>query len=91
MPSLYMTFNINYSFVVFFCVGSIIVFSVLMAGWASNSKYSLIGSLRSVAQSISYESVFSTLIVLALVVVMSFSVRRSIRVSSPILIFLLPI
>lgn len=91
MPSLYITFNINYSFVVFFCIGSVIVFSVLIAGWASNSKYSLIGSLRSVAQSISYESVFSTLIVLVLVLVMSFSIRRSVSVSSPILLFLLPV
>lgn len=91
MPSLYNTLSMNYSFVVFFCVGSVIVFSVLIAGWASNSKYSLIGSLRSVAQSISYESVFRTLIVLVLVIIMSFSIRRSISISSPILIFLFPI
>lgn len=91
IPSLYMTFNINYSFVVFFCVGSVMVFAVLIAGWSSNSKYSLIGSLRSVAQSISYESVFRTLIVLVLVIFMSFSIRRSVIVSSPILLFLFPI
>lgn len=91
IPRLYMTFNINYSFVVFFCVGSVMVFAVLIAGWSSNSKYSLIGSLRSVAQSISYESVFSTLIVLALVIFMSFSIRRTVNLSSPVLIFLLPI
>lgn len=91
IPSLYMTCNINYSFVIFFCVGSIIVFAVLMAGWSSNSKYSLIGSLRSVAQSISYESVFSTLIVMTLIIFISFSVRRSIILSSPVVLFLLPI
>lgn len=91
MPSLYITFNINYSFVVFFCVGSIMVFAVLMAGWSSNSKYSLIGRLRSVAQSISYESVFRTLIVLVLVIFISFSIRRSVMISSPIILFLLPI
>ena len=91
MPRLYITFNINYSFVVFFCVGSVIVFAVLIAGWSSNSKYSLIGSLRSVAQSISYESVFRTLIVLALVIFISFSIRRTVNLSSPILLFLLPI
>lgn len=91
MPSLYLSFSMNYSLVVFFCVGSIIVFAVLIAGWASNSKYSLIGSLRSVAQSISYESVFSTLIVLVLVLLMSFSIRRSFYLSSPLFLFLLPV
>lgn len=59
----------------FFCVRSILVFSVLIAGWSSNSKYSLIGSLRSVAQSISYESVFRTILVLILFINMSYSIR----------------
>lgn len=91
MPSLYMTFNINYSLVMFFCVGSIMVFSVLIAGWSSNSKYSLIGSLRSVAQSISYESVFSTLIVLVIMFLIRFSIRSGVTLSSPFLLFLLPL
>lgn len=91
IPSLYIRFRINYSLVIFFCVGSIIVFAVLMAGWASNSKYSLIGSLRSVAQSISYESVFRTLIVLVLVLLMSFSIRSSFSLSSPLFLFFLPV
>ena len=91
MPMLYVTFSFNYSIVVFFCVGSILVFSVLLAGWSSNSKYSLIGSLRSVAQSISYESVFSTLIVLCIILLMSFSIRSSIVMSSVALALILPI
>lgn len=91
MPTLYLIVTMNYSLVIFFCVGSIIVFSVLLAGWSSNSKYSLIGSLRSVAQSISYESVFSTLIVLTLIILISYSIRRSFYLSTVILIPLLPI
>lgn len=91
MPSLYLVLSMNYSLVIFFCIGSIIVFSVLLAGWSSNSKYSLIGSLRSVAQSISYESVFRTLIVLVLILLMSFSIRRSLSLSSIIFLPLLPI
>lgn len=75
LPSLYLTFSINYSLIVFFCLGSVLVFSVLLAGWSSNSKYSLIGSLRSVSQSISYESVFRTLLVLFSLIVLSFSIR----------------
>lgn len=91
IPTLYLIININYSLVMFFCVGSIIVFSVLLAGWSSNSKYSLIGSLRSVAQSISYESVFSTLIVLVLILLMSYSIRSAFTLSSVIFLPLLPI
>ena len=90
IPRLYFMFSINYSLVVFFCVGSVIVFSVLLAGWSSNSKYSLIGSLRSVAQSISYESVFSTLVVLISLLLLSFSIRRSFMISSLVFFPLLP-
>jgi NADH-ubiquinone oxidoreductase chain 1 len=91
IPTLYNILSINYSLIIFFCVSSIIVFSVLLAGWSSNSKYSLIGSLRSVAQSISYEAVFRTLIVLVIVLLLSFSIRRSFTISSLIFIPLLPL
>lgn len=91
MPTLYSMLSINYSLIIFFCVSSIIVFSVLLAGWSSNSKYSLIGSLRSVAQSISYEAVFSTLVVLVIVLLLSFSIRSSFTLSSLIYLPLLPL
>jgi NADH:ubiquinone oxidoreductase subunit H len=91
MPSLYITLSINYSLLSFFCLASIIVFSVLLAGWASNSKYSLIGRLRSVAQSISYESVFSTLLVLLIFIGLTFSIRRFESQSRVIFILLMPL
>lgn len=91
IPRMYFMLSMNYSLVLFFCVGSIIVFSVLLAGWSSNSKYSLIGSLRSVAQSISYESVFRTLLVLIILIAFSFSVRSYIFQSSFLFLFILPV
>nr|UBX38546.1 NADH dehydrogenase subunit 1 [Brachionus fernandoi] len=91
MPTLYVMLSMNYSLIMFFCISSVMVFSVLLAGWSSNSKYSLIGSLRSVAQSISYEAVFSTLIVLVTVLLLSFSVRSSFVMSSLLYIPLLPL
>nr|URX53240.1 NADH dehydrogenase subunit 1 [Neotermes nr. kartaboensis] len=39
----------------FLCCTSLGVYTVMVAGWSSNSNYSLLGSLRSVAQTISYE------------------------------------
>ncbi len=39
----------------FICVSGVRVFPILVAGWGSNSKYSLLGGLRTVCQMISYE------------------------------------
>lgn len=64
VPFVYSFFYAPYSLLLFMVIGSILVFSVLVAGWSSNSKYSFIGSLRSVAQSISYEAVITTLVIL---------------------------
>jgi NADH-quinone oxidoreductase subunit H len=38
-----------------FCFSSITIYGVILAGWASNSRYAFLGSLRSAAQMISYE------------------------------------
>src|SRR5205814_6605640 len=38
-----------------FAIGSLAVYGVILAGWSANNKYSLLGSLRSSAQIISYE------------------------------------
>ena len=88
MPLSYLAFSLNYSLLIFFCLGSVAVFPVLLAGWSSNSKYRLIGSLRSVAQSISYESVFRTLLVLVALLLFSYSIRSSFEQSSFIFSFL---
>nr|WOR80770.1 NADH dehydrogenase subunit 1 [Pygoluciola sp.] len=43
------------SFLFFLCVSSLSVYTIMIAGWSSNSNYSLLGGLRCVAQTISYE------------------------------------
>uniref|UniRef100_UPI0030035AA4 NADH dehydrogenase subunit 1 n=1 Tax=Gnathophyllum americanum TaxID=390955 RepID=UPI0030035AA4 len=48
-------FDFELSVVFFLCCTSASVYSVMVAGWSSNSKYSLLGCLRAVAQTISYE------------------------------------
>nr|YP_009685502.1 NADH dehydrogenase subunit 1 [Scyllarides squammosus]QDM38509.1 NADH dehydrogenase subunit 1 [Scyllarides squammosus] len=47
--------NFELGVLFFLCCLSLGVYSTMSAGWSSNSKYSLLGSLRAVAQTISYE------------------------------------
>ena len=47
--------DINIGILYIFAISSLSVHSVIMAGWASNSKYAFLGALRSAAQMISYE------------------------------------
>jgi len=47
--------DVNVGILVILAFSSLSVLSILIAGWGSNNKYSLIGSIRSVAQNIAYE------------------------------------
>lgn len=47
--------NINAGVLFLFAMSSLSVYGVIIAGWASNSKYAMLGALRSAAQTVSYE------------------------------------
>lgn len=55
IPFLVKLYSFNLGVLFFFCCISFGVYIVILAGWSSNSVYALLGSLRSIAQTISYE------------------------------------
>jgi NADH-quinone oxidoreductase subunit H len=54
-PILLQITDVNVAVLVIFAIASMGVYGIVLAGWSSNSKYSLLGGLRSAAQMISYE------------------------------------
>nr|YP_009311229.1 NADH dehydrogenase subunit 1 [Gyrinocheilus pennocki]AAY30645.1 NADH dehydrogenase subunit 1 [Gyrinocheilus aymonieri]BAV69950.1 NADH dehydrogenase subunit 1 [Gyrinocheilus pennocki] len=55
IPMPYPVTDLNLGILFILALSSLAVYSILGSGWASNSKYALIGALRAVAQTISYE------------------------------------
>nr|YP_009328204.1 NADH dehydrogenase subunit 1 [Macrognathus pancalus]APD28172.1 NADH dehydrogenase subunit 1 [Macrognathus pancalus] len=55
IPLPYPLIDLNLTILFILALSSLAVYSILGSGWASNSKYALIGALRAVAQTISYE------------------------------------
>nr|AWB98432.1 NADH dehydrogenase subunit 1 [Culex aff. dolosus CJForm PGF-2018] len=55
IPYLIKLYSFNLGVLFFLCITSLGVYTVMVAGWSSNSNYALLGGLRAVAQTISYE------------------------------------
>nr|ALO77257.1 NADH deshydrogenase subunit 1 [Mikadonius gracilis] len=71
MPFYSMFLSFNLSVLFFLSVSSVSVYTIMLAGWSSNSNYSLLGSLRSVAQTISYEVSLSLIFMSFIYLIMS--------------------
>nr|QIV24795.1 NADH dehydrogenase subunit 1 [Analophus parallelus] len=74
MPMLSMNLSFDLSFLYFLSVSSLGVYTIMLAGWSSNSNYALLGSLRSVAQTISYEVSLALILLSFLFLVMSLNI-----------------
>nr|QHF17968.1 NADH dehydrogenase subunit 1 [Littoraria sinensis] len=72
-PSLYSTNYFKWGILFFLCVSGLNVYGTLLAGWSSNSKYALLGSLRAIAQTISYEVSMALILLFPLFLISSFS------------------
>nr|APX39351.1 NADH dehydrogenase subunit 1 [Aphthona lutescens] len=74
LPFLSINLNFNFSILFFLSVSSVSVYTIMLAGWSSNSNYSLLGSLRSVAQTISYEVSLSLILMSYLFLILSLNI-----------------
>jgi NADH-quinone oxidoreductase subunit H len=74
--------DVNVALLVVFAVTSMGVYGIVLAGWSSNSKYSLLGALRSSAQMISYELSYGIALASVLVLAGSLSIREIVDAQS---------
>lgn len=73
-------------FILFIVVLSLRVYPLLLRGWASNRKYAVMGSIRGVAQTISFEISLALLIIVVIILLLSVNIFYSSKLISPIML-----
>jgi NADH-quinone oxidoreductase subunit H len=76
--------NINVGIMYIFAVSSLGVYGIVMAGWASNSRYAFLGALRSAAQMVSYEVSMGFIIITVLLCVGSLNLSEIVEAQKDI-------
>ena len=76
--------NINVGILYLFAVSSMGVYGVIMAGWASNSRYAFLGGLRSASQMVSYEVSMGLIIVCVLICTGSLNLQEIVLAERPV-------
>ena len=74
--------DVNVGLLVVFAITSMGVYGIVLAGWASNSKYSLMGGLRAAAQMVSYELAYATSLAAVILLAGSLSLREVVDTQS---------
>lgn len=76
--------NVNVGILYLFAISSMGVYGVIMAGWASNSRYAFLGGLRSASQMVSYEVSMGLIIVCVLLCVGSLNLQDIVLAPRPV-------
>ncbi len=76
--------NLNVGILYIFAISSMGVYGVVMAGWASNSRYAFLGGMRAASQMISYEVSMGLIIVCVLLVTGSLNLQEIVLAERPI-------
>ena len=74
--------DINVGILYLFAISSLGVYGIIMAGWASNSKYAFLGAIRSSAQMVSYEVSIGFVIITVLLCVGSLNLSQIVQAQS---------
>lgn len=81
--------NINVGVLYLFAISSMGVYGIIMAGWASNSRYAFLGALRSASQMVSYEVSMGLIIVCVLLATGSLNLQEIVLAPRPVLVQIL--
>nr|YP_009990831.1 NADH dehydrogenase subunit 1 [Crypturellus undulatus]QNN84184.1 NADH dehydrogenase subunit 1 [Crypturellus undulatus] len=84
LPMPYSLTDLNLSLLFLLSMSSLAVYSILLSGWASNSKYALIGALRAVAQTISYEVTLAIILLSIIILCGSYNLNNLATTQEPI-------
>jgi NADH-quinone oxidoreductase subunit H len=76
--------NINVGVLYLFAISSMGVYGVIMAGWASNSRYAFLGALRSASQMVSYEVSMGLIIVCVILCAGSLNLQEIVEAPRPL-------
>nr|YP_009256164.1 NADH dehydrogenase subunit 1 [Phaethornis malaris]AKT26294.1 NADH dehydrogenase subunit 1 [Phaethornis malaris] len=84
LPLPYSLTDLNLGMLFLLAMSSLAVYSILWSGWASNSKYALIGALRAVAQTISYEVTLAIILLSVIVLAGNYTLNTLATTQEPL-------
>lgn len=93
IPTQYGSHSFAIRFLFFLCCTRLGVYTIILCGWSSNSKYSILGGLRNVAQTISYEVRLALILISFLVLTSRFRVSEIVKfqISFPFILISFPL
>jgi NADH-quinone oxidoreductase subunit H len=83
--------DVNYGVLVVLALSSLTVYGLIIAGWASNSKYAFLGALRSAAQMISYEVSISLILLPIIAMAGSLNFTKIVMAQETTIWFIVPL